>query len=66
MPEHALDIFIENATKMVWVIPLNAKNGDQTLGSIKTFHFPIQCYGNYRGPSRNEYNAFGCDGYRFP
>ena len=25
VPEHALDIFIENATKMVWVIPLNAK-----------------------------------------
>ena len=31
MPEHALDIFIENATKMVWFISLNAKNGDQTL-----------------------------------
>ena len=31
VPEHALDIFIENATKMVWVIPINAKNGDQTL-----------------------------------
>ena len=31
MPEHALDIFIENATKMVKVIPLNAKNEDQTL-----------------------------------
>ena len=31
MPEHALDICIENATKMVWVIPLNAKNEDQTL-----------------------------------
>ena len=30
-PEHALAIFIENATKMVWVITLNAKNGDQTL-----------------------------------
>ena len=29
-PEHALDILIENATKMVWVNPLNAKNGDQT------------------------------------
>ena len=26
VPEHALDIFIENATKMVWVTPLNAKN----------------------------------------
>ena len=24
MPEHALDIFIENATEIVWVIPLNA------------------------------------------
>ena len=31
MPGHTLDIFIENATKMVKVIPLNAKNGDQTL-----------------------------------
>ena len=31
MPEHALDIFIENATKMALVIPLNAKNVDQTL-----------------------------------
>ena len=28
---HALDIFIENATKMVWFILLSAKNGDQTL-----------------------------------
>ena len=25
MPEHALDICIENATKMVRVLPLNAK-----------------------------------------
>ena len=24
MPEHALDIFIENATKMILVVPLNA------------------------------------------
>ena len=31
MPEHALSIFIENATKMVLVIPLNAKNEDQTI-----------------------------------
>ena len=31
MPECALDIFIENATKMVKVIPLNTKNEDQTL-----------------------------------
>ena len=31
MPGHALDIFIENATKMVKVIPLNAKNEDQTF-----------------------------------
>ena len=30
MPAHALDIFIENATKMVKIIPLNAKNEDQT------------------------------------
>ena len=32
MPEYALDICIENATKMVKVIPLKAKNEDQTLG----------------------------------
>ena len=31
MPEHALDMFIENATKMVKVISLSAKNKDQTL-----------------------------------
>ena len=31
VPGHALDIFIENATKMVLVIPLKAKNGDQIL-----------------------------------
>ena len=31
MPEHAQDIFIENATKMVSVSPSNAKNEDQTL-----------------------------------
>ena len=28
MQGNALDIFIENANKMVWVIPLNAKNED--------------------------------------
>ena len=31
MPVHALDVFIENATKMAWIIPLNTKNDDQTL-----------------------------------
>ena len=31
VPEHALDIFIENAIKMDWVIPLNEKKCDQTL-----------------------------------
>ena len=25
VPEHDLDIFIENPTNMIWVIPLNAK-----------------------------------------
>ena len=30
MPEHAQDMFIENATKMVKIISLNAKNKDQT------------------------------------
>ena len=30
-PEHTLDIFIENATKMVWIISLKAKHGDRTL-----------------------------------
>ena len=29
------------------------------LGSTKTLYFPIQCNGNYRGPWRNDYNAFG-------
>ena len=31
MSEHALDIFIENATKMDQVIPLNVKNEYQIL-----------------------------------
>ena len=31
MPEHVLNILIENATKMIWVIPLNAKNEYKTL-----------------------------------
>ena len=31
MPEHSLDILIENATKMIWVILLNAKNEDKTF-----------------------------------
>ena len=31
VPENAQDIFIENATKIVWVIPLHVKDGDQTL-----------------------------------
>ena len=39
MLEHALDIFIENATKMVEVIPLNAKNEDQTLWYHQNFAF---------------------------
>ena len=30
MPEHALHVFIDNATKMVRIIPLNTKNEDQT------------------------------------
>ena len=31
MPVHAIDVFIENATKMVGIIPVNRKNKDQTL-----------------------------------
>ena len=31
MRGYAQDIFIENATKMVKIIPLKAKNEDQTL-----------------------------------
>ena len=31
LPEHAQNILIENATKMIWVIPLNAKNEYKTL-----------------------------------
>ena len=38
MPGHSLDIFIEKVTEMVKVIPLNAKNEDQTL-SIRRCSF---------------------------
>ena len=31
MPVHALDVFIEFATQMVQIIPLNTKNEGQTL-----------------------------------
>ena len=31
MPVHFLDVFFENATKMVLIIPLNKQNEDQTL-----------------------------------
>ena len=31
MPVHALDVFIENATDMVWINLFNAKSEDQTL-----------------------------------
>ena len=31
MPVHALDVFIENATKRVRIIPLNPQNENQTL-----------------------------------
>ena len=31
MPVHVLDVFIENAIKMVWIIPLNNENENQTL-----------------------------------
>ena len=31
MPGHSLYICIENSTEMVLVVPLNAKNEDQTL-----------------------------------
>ena len=44
VPEHALDIFIENATKMVWVIPLNAKKWRSNFKvhvATNTLHFPI-------------------------
>ena len=39
MPEQALDIFIENAIKLVQVIPLIAKNEDQTLRLNLNFAF---------------------------
>ena len=35
-------------------------------GSIKRMNFPIQYNRNYWYPSRNGYNAFGCDGHLFP
>ena len=31
MPVYALEVFIENDTKMVWIIPLNPKNEYQIL-----------------------------------
>ena len=31
MQVHALNVFIENATKMVWIIPLSTKNEAKTL-----------------------------------
>ena len=31
MPVHALDVSIENPTKFALIIPLQTKNGDQTL-----------------------------------
>ena len=65
MPVHALDVFVENATKMVRSIPFNAKIA-LNLDSTKNLYFPIQCNGNYWDASRNVYNAYGCDGYRFP
>ena len=65
MPGHALGISIENATKMVYIIPLNAKNEDQMMIKVAP-KLPIQCNVNYRGPSRTDFNAFRCDGYRFP
>ena len=34
VPEHALDIFIENATKMVCVISLNAKKWRSNFSSL--------------------------------
>ena len=39
MPVHALNIFIENATKMLWIILLNTKNEDQTLRQLQHFAF---------------------------
>ena len=34
MPVHALDVFIENATKMVWIIPFY-------LGTPNAFHIIV-------------------------
>ena len=39
MPGYAQDMFIENATKMVYIIPLNAKNEDKTLRQHYNFAF---------------------------
>ena len=37
--KHVLGIFIENTTKMVWIIPLNTKNEDQTFRYRQNFAF---------------------------
>ena len=51
MPVHALDVFIENNC---------LKYGQWGLKHQKLCIFLY-----YWGPSRNEYNVFGCDGYCF-
>ena len=67
MPKNALEIFIENTPpKWFRFSHYTGKMRIKIKGSPKTLHFPIQCNGNYRGPSRKDYNAFGCDGYIFP
>ena len=65
MPEHALDIFIENATKMVEFCPLNAKSEDQTLKWHQNFAFSYTMQWKLQGTSKNVYNAVGFDGYCF-
>ena len=66
--EHALDIFIENGTRNGLGYPIKRKQWRVRYHQNYTIPIciPIQCNGNYRIPSRNEYNAFGYDGYRFP
>ena len=52
MPEYALDNFIENVTKMVYVIQLNAKNENQTLRKYQNFAFPYSMQWKLQGSTK--------------
>ena len=66
MPVHAPDVFIVNAFKMIWIVPLNTKYEDQTLRKHQNFACSYTIKWKLLRPSRIGYNAFWCDGYRCP